>query len=182
MSEIEEKFKNEFERKDKQMRKIKAEEAKMMKLKITYGNTCRLTYPNIDELSDRQAKHKYTWSAFVDLGISRAESEALVKYVEFKLHSTFKNPIRKVEKYPYRMNTNGWGTFDLPIIIHWKDHVKAKKLVLEHEVSFDIENNGETSVYGLKIPRPISKSEIAREVKGRKNLKTRAKSRPPVWR
>jgi YEATS domain-containing protein 4 len=118
------------------------------------------------------------------LGLSRAESENLIEEVVFKLHDTFKNPKRTVKKWPYRFKTNGWGTFDLPIIIKWKDHLKMEDLKLEHYVSFDTENNGKSNVYALKIKIPQSMKKELPKVGRKKSgeIMTKAKHDAPVWR
>ena len=130
MKDIKKLFAQEFKIRDKQMQKVKAEETKMVKVKLKYGNTCRPTYPGVEELTEKQEKHAYTWTAFVDTGLGRAESEKLIKSVTFKLHPTFKNPVRTVSKYPFQFTTNGWGTFDLPVTITWKPEVKTPPLQL----------------------------------------------------
>ena len=144
----------------------------MIKLKIKYGNTWKETYPGVEELTPQQQKHEYTWTAYVDIGLSRAESEKLIQSVTFKLHSTFKNPIRTVAKYPYSFTTNGWGMFDLPMIINWKPHTKLEPLKLNHYLSF--EDNGAFNTYNLKIKSDFLKEPALKPAQNR--LKKPSKS------
>ena len=153
------------------MQKIKAEEAKMMKIKLSYGNTCRPTYPGVKELTKEQEKHAYTWSAFVETGLGRAESEKLIKSITFKLHPTFKNPIRTVSKFPFQITTNGWGMFDLPITINWQPELNVLPLKLNFCISF--EDEGVTHSYIAKIPKVVSSGAHSTIPKRMKVTKTK---------
>lgn len=184
MKEVQKFYPEEFKSRDKEMKHIKAEEAKMLKIKITYGNTCKKTYPGVKNLTAKQEKNEFTWEAYCDFGLSREVCESLIKEVVFKLHPTFKNPVRTVKKWPYTFRTSGWGTFDLPIIIKWKDHLNMEDLKLEHYVSFDIENNGKSNVYALKIIKPKSlKQEVPKPIKrSKEESKSKASRDTAVWR
>ena len=172
MKEVKELFREEYLKRQKVMIIIKDEESKMIKIKIKYGNTCKETYPGVEQLTKQQEKHQYTWTAFVDFGLSRQEVEKIVQSVTFKLHPTFKNPVRTVLKSPYTLTTNGWGMFDLPIIINWKPQLKLEPLKLNHYISFD--DNGASSTYSLKIKSDLLKSPVIKPAQNR--LKRTAKS------
>lgn len=61
-----------------------------------------------------------------------------IKYVEYTLHETFPNPVRR--KYDrasrFKLDALGWGTFPLYVRIHYKD-VKRKDDYHELALRFD---------------------------------------------
>lgn len=63
----------------------------------------------------------WKWGAFLDdSGTGDLEK---VDYVEYILHPTFKNPVRKITDRGsgFRLSTSGWGVFLLRAIVHFKD-------------------------------------------------------------
>jgi transcription initiation factor IIF auxiliary subunit len=76
---------------------------------------------------------RWDWTIFVD-----ADSDMLrqIECVEYTLHRTFPNPVRKVCNQPeskFRYSTNGWGTFTVKVKIQYKDgHVD----LLDHPLVF----------------------------------------------
>lgn len=46
-----------------------------------------------------------------------------IEYVEYTLHDTFPNPIRRIydRSSGFKLETNGWGIFTVYIRIHFKD-------------------------------------------------------------
>jgi transcription initiation factor IIF auxiliary subunit len=86
--------------------------------------------------SQRVGDDRWEWVVFI-----RAPEGVLknIRCVEYKLHSTFTNPNRKVchgadKKQPFALKANGWGTFDIPIRVTFKD---GQTLSLKHTLSFD---------------------------------------------
>ena len=57
-------------------------------------------------------------------------------HVEYLLHSTFKNPVRVVRKPEngFRMDTAGWGTFEIKAIVYLKD---GRQELLTHEIKLE---------------------------------------------
>ena len=78
----------------------------------------------------------WEWEAFLDDEGSGELSN--VKFVEYVLHETFPNPIRRIDspKGGFRLETAGWGTFDLIAFVHYKD---GKKVRLKHEIQLEYE-------------------------------------------
>jgi TIR domain/prokaryotic YEATS domain len=64
--------------------------------------------------------HYYKWKVFMD---EPADKLALVKSVEYRLHSSFTNPIRMVENRDTRfaLQSEGWGEFIINITIYLND-------------------------------------------------------------
>ncbi|CAO3574858.1 unnamed protein product [Mortierella alpina] len=72
------------------------------------------------------------------LGINaNGEEETLpyVDHVEYILHHTFEQPLRKVTEYPFELQEKGWGEFDMKIMLHFADKSTAP-FVLDHDLNF----------------------------------------------
>ena len=79
---------------------------------------------------------RWDWEAFIDdNGTGELDD---IKYVEYVLHPTFVNPIRKIDdrENKFILETNGWGTFNLKAFAYKKDGTKIK---LEHEIELEYE-------------------------------------------
>ena len=71
----------------------------------------------------------WEWNAFLDDEGSGEITE--VDYVEYVLHPTFKNPVRKIAnpENSFRMKTAGWGIFNLKAFVYMKN---GNKMKLDH--------------------------------------------------
>lgn len=85
---------------------------------------------------------RWDWEAFIDDGGSGEISD--INFVEYVLHPTFPNPIRKVKDQGtnFRLKSNGWGTFRIKAFAHMKD---GNKVRLEHELELYYEPQSGTS-------------------------------------
>jgi transcription initiation factor IIF auxiliary subunit len=77
---------------------------------------------------------RWDWTIFVE-----ADSRSLqqIKCVEYHLHPTFSEPVRKVCNQPetkFAYSTNGWGTFTVKVNILFKDGHSQE---LEHPLVFE---------------------------------------------
>lgn len=83
---------------------------------------------------------RWDWEAFLDdAGSGELDS---VQSVEYVLHPTFPNPLRRVasRNNQFAMKTDGWGVFELKAFVNMKDGSR-KKLI--HEVQLEYEpSNG----------------------------------------
>lgn len=79
---------------------------------------------------------KWDWEAFIDDGGSGELRN--VQYVEYVLHPTFPNPIRRVNdrNHKFLLKTGGWGTFLLKAFVYFQD---GRKIKLEHEIRLEYE-------------------------------------------
>ena len=72
--------------------------------------------------------------------------DKLITHVEFKLHETFRNPLRKVAMKPGTseicLGMIGWGTFEVPMTIHFKKELCIPAMQVEHHLSFDTNAGG----------------------------------------
>jgi transcription initiation factor IIF auxiliary subunit len=62
----------------------------------------------------------WDWEAFLDNDISKQSN---VDYVEYVLHPTFPNPVRKItdSKDGFVIKVTGYGSFMLKVFVHTKD-------------------------------------------------------------
>jgi transcription initiation factor TFIID/TFIIF subunit len=54
--------------------------------------------------------------------------------VTYKLHPTFQNPTRALKKPPFKIEEQGWGEFDLGIVLHNID--KGGENTISHDLNF----------------------------------------------
>ena len=78
----------------------------------------------------------WRWTAFIqEQGDSSLDE---IKYVEYQLHSSFKNPIKRVRKskggFPITMK--GWGIFQLKARVVF-ENPEFEPLLLTHMLRFD---------------------------------------------
>jgi transcription initiation factor IIF auxiliary subunit len=87
---------------------------------------------NIDNFSiEQHARYEgdnwWKWSVWIE-----GTDEALdrIEYVEWRLHPTFPNPIRKItdRSSRFRLDTSGWGTFRIIARIVLKDGTENRLL------------------------------------------------------
>jgi transcription initiation factor IIF auxiliary subunit len=77
---------------------------------------------------------RWKWEAFLDDEGSGELSN--VDYVEYILHPTFKEPIRRISDAEggFALKTEGWGEFDLKAFARMKD---GSKRSLSHSVKLE---------------------------------------------
>jgi transcription initiation factor IIF auxiliary subunit len=88
------------------------------------------------ETKDKRRDNEDYWDWQIYLtGDQKELSE--IEYVEYTLHDTFPNPIRRVYNLTngFKMKTAGWGIFAIFIRIHFKDE-KRKDELRTHEFEF----------------------------------------------
>lgn len=66
---------------------------------------------------------RWDWTVFI-----RASPKLLerISCVEYRLHRSFPNPLRRVcqpgdPRYPFGLSTNGWGVFTIHILVMFRD-------------------------------------------------------------
>ena len=84
----------------------------------------------------------WKWTAFVD--DSGTGDLAKVEFVEYVLHETFPEPIRRIDsrKGGFTLESEGWGTFTLKAFVHMKN---GKKIRLKHDLKLEYEPKKGTS-------------------------------------
>ena len=78
----------------------------------------------------------WEWTAYI--AASEPDSLDHIKYVEYYLHSSFRNPVKRVRKKEggFRLESKGWGTFELRAKVVFKDKVRSPVL-LSHLLEFE---------------------------------------------
>jgi hypothetical protein len=100
----------------RRLREVESEEKIIKKtepLSFKFNNYAR--YKGVIEGEDR-----WDWMVFVDEPFEKIE---LIDNVEYRLHSTFPNPHRKIEDMAskFALQSNGWGVFEIFIALNLKD-------------------------------------------------------------
>ncbi|KAE9407287.1 yeats-domain-containing protein [Gymnopus androsaceus JB14] len=108
---------------------------------IIYGNTATLLTP--EERENCPPEHTHKWTVAVR-GAASAENSDIVggadnlgyfiKRVAFKLHDTYPNPTRNVDKPPFEVAETGWGEFEIQIRIHFIQESGEKAIILYHHL------------------------------------------------
>ena len=80
---------------------------------------------------------------FVKFARADIKASQLIDHVRFELHETFRNPNRDIKPNKdgkIELSTIGWGTFNIPITIHFKKGLgmeqQGNQLWFEHMLSF----------------------------------------------
>ncbi|KAJ2556613.1 transcription factor TFIIF complex subunit Tfg3 [Coemansia sp. RSA 1933] len=96
-----------------------------------------------------------TWSCTLQEGRSRiAGSSTLLPYVhkvEFIMHETFDNPHKVVSHAPFRVEEEGWGEFDLVVVVYLAHCSDSYRII--HDLSFH-EGESYTKRYSFSVPAP----------------------------
>jgi transcription initiation factor IIF auxiliary subunit len=80
---------------------------------------------------DYKQGDRWDWSAYIT-----GNDVDKVGYVEYILHPTFTKPVVKITDPTdgFRLETDGWGTFELRAIAHFKDGTQQ---LLRHELRLE---------------------------------------------
>ncbi|KAF8343685.1 yeats family protein [Amanita rubescens] len=108
---------------------------------LIYGNTaCLLT---TEEKKNAPPDHTHRWTVAVRSAASAQGSDIVggaddisyfIKRVTFKLHDTYPNPTRTIEKHPFEVTETGWGEFEVQIRITFVPEAGEKNLTLYHHI------------------------------------------------
>ncbi|KAJ2778985.1 transcription factor TFIIF complex subunit Tfg3 [Coemansia interrupta] len=78
-----------------------------------------------------------------------------VKKVEFMLHETFKDPHKVITHEPFAVTEQGWGEFDLEIVVHFHHSSETFKII--HDLNF---HDGESYFKRYKFNMPSASPEF----------------------
>lgn len=123
---------------------------------IAFASTASAEQISADNTSRYVGGGRWDWTVFI-----KAVPEVLerIECVEYTLHPTFPNPVRRQcalgdRRFPFALTTNGWGTFEIGIKIVLKDEGQR---TLRHMLVF--------AAPPVQPPMPIRMANIATEVK-----------------
>lgn len=113
--------------------------------------SCRFEIGNRHKslLTPEQNNHK--WTFFVEF--EDPEHAALIDKIVVTLHPTFPDPIITLKKPPFEIKSVGWGVFDIPVRIHWKDWTGLPISDYSHFLSFD--GDGEARKFKVKVDKAV---------------------------
>ncbi|VIO99785.1 Uncharacterized protein BM_BM17097 [Brugia malayi] len=100
---------------------------------IVYGNTAHYLGKKREEDG-----HTHEWTVFVKPYYNEDPSKYIRK-VQFKLHDSYANATRMVEKPPYEVTETGWGEFEIQIRIYFVDvnEKPMRKMSIVQEKKFE---------------------------------------------
>ncbi|KAF7335318.1 Yeats family protein [Mycena sanguinolenta] len=111
---------------------------------IIYGNTAMVLNPKQREaLAATAPDHTHTWTVAVRGAASAPDQDIVggaddlshfIKRVTFKLHDTYPNPSRNVDKPPFEVTETGWGEFEIQIRITFVPDAGEKPITLYHHL------------------------------------------------
>jgi len=109
---------------------------------IIYGNSAVVLTPE-ERQNSPHPDHTHRWTVAVRSAASVPDSDTVgnaddigyfVKRVTFKLHDTYPNPSRNVDKMPFEVTETGWGEFEIQIRINFVSESGEKAVVLYHHL------------------------------------------------
>ncbi|KAF9782210.1 yeats family protein [Thelephora terrestris] len=118
---------------------------------IIYGNTASL----LTEKETSPSGHTHKWTVAVRSAASGPDSDIVggaddlgyfIKRVTFKLHDTYPNAARNIDKPPFEVSETGWGEFEVNIKIYFVPEAGEKQITLYHHLKLHPWLEGEGSV------------------------------------
>ncbi|KAJ3568763.1 hypothetical protein NP233_g5502 [Leucocoprinus birnbaumii] len=109
---------------------------------IIYGNTATALSEK-DRQALPYADHTHKWTVAVRSAASAPNSDIVggaddishfIKRVTFKLHDTYANPSRNIDKPPFEVSETGWGEFEIQIRITFVAESGEKAMTLYHHL------------------------------------------------
>uniref|UniRef100_UPI00358EF5E9 YEATS domain-containing protein 4-like isoform X1 n=1 Tax=Myxine glutinosa TaxID=7769 RepID=UPI00358EF5E9 len=93
-----------------------------------------LVYGNVSRFFGKKRKedgHTHQWTMYVK-PFHNEDMSTYVKKIQFKLHESYRNPLRVVTKPPYEITETGWGEFEIIINIFFIDPDEKPVTVYHH--------------------------------------------------
>ncbi|KII94665.1 hypothetical protein PLICRDRAFT_47691 [Plicaturopsis crispa FD-325 SS-3] len=109
---------------------------------IIYGNTATVLTPEERETL-ASPDHTHRWTVAVRSAASAPDSDIVggaddlsyfIKRVTFKLHDTYTNPTRNIDKPPFEVSETGWGEFEIQIRINFVAEAGEKAVLTYHHL------------------------------------------------
>ncbi|KAI9843109.1 MAG: NuA4 histone H4 acetyltransferase complex and the SWR1 complex subunit [Thelocarpon superellum] len=95
---------------------------------FVFGNTTEHIDPN-NRPADLDKDHTHRWKLFVK-GVDDEDISYWLKKVQFKLHDSYHNSLRK--QAPFEVNETGWGEFDVAIKLYFVPESGEKPQTVWH--------------------------------------------------
>ncbi|KAA1466567.1 yeats-domain-containing protein [Dentipellis sp. KUC8613] len=111
---------------------------------VVYGNIAVvLTDEERQALPPQSREHTHRWTVAVRSAASAPDSELVggaddlsyfLKRVTFKLHETYPNATRNVDKAPFEITETGWGEFEIQIRMNFVAEAGEKAILFYHHL------------------------------------------------
>ncbi|EJD53663.1 yeats-domain-containing protein, partial [Auricularia subglabra TFB-10046 SS5] len=108
---------------------------------IVYGNCAFTLTPEEKEKGSMAPDHTHRWTVAVRSAASLPgevggadDISHFIKRVTFKLHETYPNPNRNVDKPPFEVSETGWGEFEVQIRIFFVPESGEKPITFYHHL------------------------------------------------
>ncbi|KAJ4479012.1 yeats-domain-containing protein [Lentinula aciculospora] len=108
---------------------------------IIWGNSATLL--TREEREKVPAEHTHKWTVAVRSATSAPGSDIVggaddlshfLKRVSFKLHETYPNPMRNIDKPPFEVSETGWGEFEVHIKLFFVPESGEKAITIYHHL------------------------------------------------
>ena len=92
----------------------------------------------IEQTSEQASSDKWNWEIFLK---GNKDDLDKIEYLEYILHPTFVNPVRKIydKDSGFKLKTSGWGTFP----VYYRIKVKGKKDEFVDSLNLNFQNSVE---------------------------------------
>jgi len=104
---------------------------KRVQVKIEVGHQA------ICRASPTPSGHTHDWSIFVR-GAEGADISHFVEKVVFLLHESFPRPRRVCKEPPYKVSETGYGSFNLPVEVYFRNKEEPRKYRLEYDLTLQL--------------------------------------------
>ncbi|KAF7317745.1 Yeats-domain-containing protein [Mycena kentingensis (nom. inval.)] len=116
---------------------------------IIYGNVASVLTPRQrEQLATTAPDHTHMWTVAVRGAASPTDADSkdnnmvggaddlshFIKRVSFKLHDTYANPMRNIDKPPYEVTETGWGEFEIQVRITFVPDAGEKPVTFYHHL------------------------------------------------
>ena len=144
-------FPEEFAEHEKELARIEAVKKNLVEIYFTVGNLHQEVKNPKQAKSDPNLKNTHKWTVFCQYRDAKDMSSKFIDKVVFELHPTFKNPIKTIKASDgkrFEYTTTGWGFFDIPISIYWKDGlVEGNRTDIQHTLCFEGDGKWQTITF-----------------------------------
>ncbi|EAS03606.2 YEATS family protein (macronuclear) [Tetrahymena thermophila SB210] len=150
-------FPTEFAKRLEEAKRQEQLKANSVFLIIEYGNSHEYEQNPLQSQSNPSKQNQHRWCCFVKLSNLEGKESDYIERVEFKLHETFKQPLVITNKAPFQVSRLGWGTFQIPIKIYWKNWLQIQQPT-ELNWNLQFSQPEKKSIFKLKISQDILKN------------------------
>ncbi|KIZ04869.1 putative Protein AF-9 like protein [Monoraphidium neglectum] len=98
----------------------------------------------------------HRWTAYVR-GANNEDLSPLIQKVTFNLHASFNNPQRIIHAPPFELTEEGWGEFEMSIVLHFQPDAQEGPIEVFHHLRLYEEGEPQG------LPLPANKKPVISE-------------------